>query len=416
MRLRSIPRLIQFRKVCRGSVHAPEQHLGNPLGQGPTRQCNHDLTAITAAPASLAVLATQARIDLALAVEHVTVLGQPAEPAAYLADLRHLTTLPLHLAGQPGADSVDPWVSALGAVAAGRTLARGPRWGLRPPDDPRLRGAALATADAILAADDVNTAAGLLTPWTELTPTTNDGPLGWLADRTVMTPTLTRLVMAARAPHRRLSHQLDAQEHSMTIDTRGIPQVIPAPLFEEHLTGASASPEATVRLFASLSLARLAPAVTSWAKAAETLGLPASMGINCANACSASMIVDPADWTQRLEATWEGLADPYSSTGRWNYRAIEAKLHRRWQSHRWFEEWVRAVRPNTRWGSRGYALTWQWIHRGHAHIDTSPAWEGQRPNAAQRAHYRQFAATLDDAQQRELGYAFTKRAGGDSRN
>ena len=86
----------------------------------------------------------------------------------------------------------------------------------------------------------------------------------------------------------------------MTIDTRGIPQVIPAPLFEEHLTGASASPEATVRLFASLSLARLAPAVTSWAKAAETLGLPASMGINCANACSASMIVDPADWTQRL--------------------------------------------------------------------------------------------------------------------
>ena len=77
---------------------------------------------------------------------------------------------------------------------------------------------------------------------------------------------------------------------------------------------------------------------------------------------------------------------------------------------------MRAVRPNTRWGSRGYALTWQWIHRGHAHIDTSPAWEGQRPNAAQRAHYRQFAATLDDAQQRELGYAFTKRAGGDSRN
>ena len=36
-----------------------------------------------------------------------------------------------------------------------------------------------------------------------------DGPLGWLADRTVMTPTLTRLVMAARAPHRRVSHHLD---------------------------------------------------------------------------------------------------------------------------------------------------------------------------------------------------------------
>ena len=389
---------------------------GNPLGAGPTKQCQHDLTTIPTTPASEDVLALQSRVDTAIDGQQVTVLGQSVKPAAYLANLRHLTTLLLHLAGQPGAARLAPWVTGIEGETDARSGDRRPRWGLRPPEQPGLRAEAMATADGMLTARDIDTAAARLTPWSELAPTTNDGPLGWLADRTVMTPTLTRLVMAARAPHRRLSHQLDAQEHSMTIDTRGIPQVIPAPLFEEHLTGASASPEATVRLFASLSLARLAPAVTSWAKAAETLGLPASMGINCANACSASMIVDPADWTQRLEATWEGLADPYSSTGRWNYRAIEAKLHRRWQSHRWFEEWVRAVRPNTRWGSRGYALTWQWIHRGHAHIDTSPAWEGQRPNAAQRAHYRQFAATLDDAQQRELGYAFTKRAGGDSRN
>lgn len=172
-----------------------------------------------------------------------------------------------------------------------------------------------------------------------------------------MTPTLTRLVMAARAPHRRLSHLLDALEPGMSIDTRGIPQVIPASLFAEHLTGASASTEATVRLFASLSLARMPHAVTSWAKAAEVLGLPASMGVDCARACSASMVVGHAEWTRRLEAIWEGLVDSGSSTGRWDYRAIEAKLHRRWQSHRWFEEWARAVRPNTRRESRGYALT-----------------------------------------------------------
>ena len=55
---------------------------------------------------------------------------------------------------------------------------RGPRWGIRPPEHPGLRGAALARADGILTAPDVDEAAARLTPWTELTPTTNDGPLG----------------------------------------------------------------------------------------------------------------------------------------------------------------------------------------------------------------------------------------------
>jgi hypothetical protein len=142
---------------------------------------------------------------------------------------------------------------------------------MRPPDDPALRGQALATADAILAVDDIDTAATLLTPWTGLTATTNDGPLGWLADRTVMTATLTRLVMAARAPHRRLSHHLDTPRNSgarMPINLRVVPQVIPHERYVEHLAGAFDSSEATVRLFASLSLARLHPDVRSWAAAA----------------------------------------------------------------------------------------------------------------------------------------------------
>ncbi len=61
-----------------------------------------------------------------------------------------------------------------------------------------------------------------------------DGPLGWLADRTVMSPTLTRLVMAARAPHRRLSHDLDhfldhphPNGEPMAWFTNVIPQVCP---------------------------------------------------------------------------------------------------------------------------------------------------------------------------------------------
>ena len=85
-------------------------------------------------------------------------LGQLAKPAAYLADLRHLTTLLLHLAGQPGADGLARWLAELAHVAADRTLNRGPRWGLRPSDNPALRGQALATGDTISAADDLDTA------------------------------------------------------------------------------------------------------------------------------------------------------------------------------------------------------------------------------------------------------------------
>ena len=259
---------------------------GNPLGQGPLKQCLHDLTALPREPASPAVLAAQARINPALAGKKVPALGQPAKPAAYVTDMRHLTTLLLHLAGQPGADGLAPWVADLAAIAADRTSTRGPRWGMRPPDNPGLRGQALATADAILAAADLDTAATLLTPWTELTPTTNDGPLGWLADRTVMTPTLTRLVMAARAPHRRLSHHLDKPGGArMPINLLVIPQVIPHEQYLEHLAGASSSSEATVRLFASLSLARLHPDIKSWAAAAEALGMAGPMGVRCARAC-----------------------------------------------------------------------------------------------------------------------------------
>ena len=382
----------------------------NPIGQGPTKQCQHDLTTIPAASATPELLAMQRRVDAAIAGHDVTVLGHPASPPAYLADLRHLTTLLLHLGNQPEAASVAAWTHRLADEGARRSQSRGPRWGLRPPTDPALRGQALATADRILKALDIEAAIELLLPWIELTPATADGRLGWLADRTVMTPTLTRLVMAALAPHRRLSHHLDSQEARMDVDTRGVPQVIPATLYEQHLAGASSSSEATVRLFASLCLARMAPMITSWAKAAEALGLPPRMGINCARACSATMFVDNTEWSGRLKAVWEGLRDEWSPTGRWNYRNFEAKVARRRQLTRWFHEWADAVRPNTRDSSRGYALTFQWIHVACAHLDTSPAWDGQRPTAVQRAYYRQFEDSLDERQRFELSHALHKRA------
>jgi hypothetical protein len=362
---------------------------GNPLGQGPVKQCKQDLTTLARESAAPAVLATQGQINAALAGQTLPVLGQPAKPAAYLADLRHLTTLLLHLAGQPGADALASWVAELARVAVERTSTRGPRWGMRPPDDPALRGHAMATADAILAAGDLDTAATLLTPWTELTPTTNDGPLGWLADRTVMTPTLTRLVMAARAPHRRLSHHLDTIRSDgarMPVNLFVIPQVIPHEQYLEHLADASGSSEATVRQFASLSLARLHPNITSWAAAAEALGVPGPMGVRCARACSATMLVTADEWEARIRRVVE-------ETPHEDYRALEANMPQRLGMRRWFEEWVRDVRPNTRRQSRSYALTWQWIHVAHGHLDLSPAWRGRKPTDPRCSSTRSRPAT-----------------------
>ncbi|MDN5779297.1 MAG: TniQ family protein [Humibacillus sp.] len=379
---------------------------GNPLGAGPASQCQQDLTTITTPAADDAILAMQTRVDAALAGHAVTVLGAPADAAAYLADLRHLTTLLLHLAGQPDAHRLATWPSGLPAEAARRTGERGPRWGLRPPDPPGLRAAALSTADAILTEPDLDTAATALTPWTELTPTTNDGPLGWLTDRTVMTPTLTRLVLSARSCHRRLSHHLDTHPPTaaaMKINHKVLPQVIPHQQYADHLAGACDSGEETVRLFASLALARMHPAITTWAAAAQALHMPGPMGTRCARACSRNMLITAENWQARIWATIQDVE-------RRDYRATEAKIeHRRLMSH-WFQEWARQCRPSTHHTSVAYGLTWQWVHVAHAHLDLSPAWRGKTPTARDRALYRQFENSLDDQQQIGLASALHKRA------
>ncbi len=405
-----VARCPSCRRPFRDQRHSHLRRVGaatvcaNPLGAGPTKQCQHDLTTIPTTLASESVLALQARIDTALAGQSVTVLGQADKTAAYLTDLRHLTTLLLHLAGQPGATQLGPWVTDLAEEADARSGDRGPRWGLRPPEHPALRAAALATADGILTVPDIDTAASRLTPWTELTPSTNDGPLGWLADRTVMTPTLTRLVMAARAPHRRLSHHLDNHPGGrVPINLTVIPQVIPHAQYLEHLQGASTSSEETIRMFASLSLARLHPDVTSWKAAAEALNMPGPMGVRCARACSATMLVSAEEWKSRIWRAGE-------ETQRRDYRATEAKVGRRLHSWRWFEEWRQLCRPATRDSSQPFAINWQWVHVAHAHLDISPAWRGNKPSAKDRAHYRQIADSLDVKQQFELAYALHKRA------
>ena len=152
---------------------------------------------------------SQRRIDAALAGHRVTILSEPVEPSTYLHELKALTVLLLHLATQPCSDHLASWATAARADQARSAGDRGARWALAPPADLQLRGLALATADTVLHAADAEAAAEFLHPWTELAPATNDGQLGWLADHTIMTPTLTRLVMSATATRRRIATQLD---------------------------------------------------------------------------------------------------------------------------------------------------------------------------------------------------------------
>ncbi len=139
-----------------------------------------------------------------------------------------------------------------------------------------------------------------------------------------------------------------------------------------YLAGASDSSEATIRLFASLSLARLHPDITSWAAPAEVLGVPGPMGVRCGRACSSTMLVTADEWRARI---WRAIEE----TPRENYRALEAKIDHSRGMSRWFDEWARRNRPGTRHSSYDFGLTWQWVHVAHVHLDLSPGWRGKRP-------------------------------------
>ena len=182
----------------------------------------------------------------------------------------------------------------------------------------------------------------------------------------------------------------------MPINLLVIPQVIPHAQYLEHLEGAFDSGEDTVRAFASLSLARLHPDVRSWKAAAEVLHMPGPMGVRLARACSATMLISPDEWEARIWRAGEEI-------DRRDYRATEAKVAHRLTSRSWFEEWRRSCRPGTRDSSHAYAITWQWVHIAHAHLDLSPAWRGQQLTAKDRARYRRFAGSLD--QEQRLGLA-----------
>jgi len=214
--------------------------------------------------------------------------------------------------------------------------------------------------------------------------------LGWLADHTVMTPTLTRLVLAARAPHRRLSTLLDHTERLAPL--RHIPQMLPTELFERHLADAFDSGAETVRLFTTMCLARTDPRASTWSATGHLLGLPDDLTVRTARACSARLRLPIPVLLARLRSVAADL--PHV-----DWRECERDI-RALCDDTWFNAFA-AARPGTRASSRPYAVAWVWTQLASGHLSTSPGWP-HAPTSAERAGFRKFNRSLSEGDRARL--------------
>ena len=194
---------------------SPEQPCGNPVGlRNPCRRPVVRHVPHTSPPL---VLDAATAIMEALTARQPTLLGMSADPGTFLAEIRHLATLLLHLVSQPPGLQVAPWAKDLHIEAARRTTAlRGPRWGISPPDSAVVRGHALAAAHSILSQPSLDAAATQFVPWLECIAGMPGGPSGWLVNRTTRTETMERLIHAATAGRHHVGRRLN--------DIRGTPR------------------------------------------------------------------------------------------------------------------------------------------------------------------------------------------------
>jgi hypothetical protein len=371
------------------------QPCGNSLGL--RSRCRHSVSAHVRMPADPRVLATAREINRALRAESMVMWGEPTDPRLYLAELRHLATLLLHLLSRPDGIACVDWADEIHREAITRTTdVRGPRWGISAPRSAAVRGRVLAEAQLILEQDDLNAAADHLTPWLALIDDTPYGPADWLRNRTKRTPTMGLLIDTSLMHRHHVGRQLSNRPSVCALHTYAIPQLVDVSIYRDLFDGMLGSYERTGRMYVSLCLARAATNASSWAEAATAIGLEATLGTNTARTASSHRRVPPdvfigavraaervlprnRDFRER-ESRVRALADP-SSTAR--------------------KEWCTSVsphRPRTAWS---YALTWMWCEVAQGWLDASPAWQ-VTPGSRVKAVYRDFAARLSPSVQTEL--------------
>jgi TniQ len=371
------------------------QPCGNPIGL--RNPCQHSVLAHVPQIAAPSLIDTARNIQCALASQPVMMLGNLADPRAYLAELRHVATLLLHLLSRPVANALVDWAAELHRETAARTTGRrGPRWGISPPHSAVLRGNVLAEAHQILSQPGIKYAATHLAPWVELISDIPNGPSCWLMNRTRHTATMEQLIKATVADRHHVGRRLDRVHREPSLSTTAIPQLIDADIYRELFGGLLGGYETTGRLYVSLCLVRAVTHAVSWSAAAVQIGLDPRTGTRTAHAashrihCPAAIFVDTVERAKRVLP-----ADR-------NFRRRESRVRAlAIESLQWYEPWRTSMSPPRRLSSLPYAITWMWCEVAQGWLDGNPALVGP-PARASKAAYRAFRDGLPQSTQDAL--------------
>lgn len=368
-------------------VLGPGQPCGNPVGL--RNPCSHSVLNHAGSHAAQSVIDATCAVRQALSRQPVMMLGKLTDPQTYLAELRHVATLLLHLLSRPEGPAFRDWAAELHGEAAERTTPlRGPRWGISPPRDAPLRGRVLDDAHQILSEPSLEDAAARLAPWFCLIGEISNGPSGWLLNRTTRTPIMDRLVSAAAVDHHHVGRRLDTSTRDGALLPTAIPQMIDADIYRQFFSGMLGSHEWIGRLYVSLCLLRTVAPVANWSEAAAQIGLDPITGARTARAASGRMQASPQTFARAVGSAAQKLP-PHR-----DFRQMES--HVRVLAHepaQWYESWRTSMTPVRRRNTLCYTVTWMWCEVAQGAFDSSPAWT-RGPTSGRRAAYRSFRERL----------------------
>lgn len=364
------------------------QPCGNPLG--PRRNCRHSLLAHPTEQSPHDDVEASKAVRQAIAGVSLRCLGTETPPERYLADLKATAVLLMHIATHSSPESAAGWGENLRAEAAlRRTELRGPRWGIRPADDPKIRGQAIGAAHQILTATTVETAAAMLNPWIAHIPATHGGQAAWIRNRTPQAPTLHEIVQNCLRSRQSPSRQVAIRVRTDLPDS-DIPQVLPEELYGEYIGPIMKSHSFLGRRFASLCIAKINRPGRSWSESASALGFQPGVGPSTARA-----VTKHVNWSSHeLADAFEHVADALDRGT--DYRSVESTVRRlAFDPETWFPGWARSQNPRRRAVALPYAVTWMWIEAAHADLETSPGWP-TAPTRTEKASYRAFSKRLSE--------------------
>ncbi|WP_145010548.1 TniQ family protein [Mycobacterium marseillense] len=363
-----------------------EQLCGNPIGL--RNPCRHPVVDHVPEAVPASIISSAIAVRRALSGRPIVMLGRSTTASTYLAELRHMATLLLHLLSRPRGSAFADWASGLVDEAAERTAQeRTPRWGFSPPHSAVVRGSVLAEAHAILNQSDVAWAAMRLRPWLSLIADVTNGPSAWLVNRTTRTATMEQVIRAACADRHHVGRRLD-QGTRTAFPPSAVPQLIDKDTYRDMFAAMLGVRDDTGRMYVSLCLLRAIESLTSWATAAETLGLDRDVGVRVARAASHRMCASPEQFTAAVRRTLNVLPRTRDFRGR-ESRVRALASFPEW----WFDAWRTSMSPARRTTSLPHVITWMWCEVAQGSLGLTPGWP-QPPTTTQQARYRQFRESL----------------------